>query len=62
MFGSILSLATDVILSPLRTVEDVVDVVEGLTEGELREKAALSLGVDVVTGMALNEIIEWYEE
>ena len=39
---------------------DAVDVVDGLTEGELRTKAALRLGVDVVSGMALGELVEWY--
>jgi len=39
-------------------VVDGLDVLEGLTEGELREKAALRLGVDVSVGMGASEIIE----
>ncbi|MCK5018819.1 MAG: hypothetical protein KAS32_17285 [Candidatus Peribacteraceae bacterium] len=49
--------AVDKATKPLR---DGLEVVEGLTEGELRTKAALSLGADVVSGMALSELIEWY--
>ena len=41
-------------------VRDGLDVVDGLTEGELRTKAALRLGADVASGMALSELIEWY--
>lgn len=39
-------------------IVDTIDVLEGLTEGELREKAALRLGTDAVAGMATNELIE----
>jgi hypothetical protein len=42
-------------------IRDGLEVVDGLTEGELRIKAATRLGVDVVSGMALGELIEWYE-
>ena len=56
----------DLIDSPVRTAvriatqpaRDAVDVLEGLSEGEIRAKAALSLGADVVAGMALGEVIE----
>jgi len=51
MFGFIL----DTVTAP---VNDVIDVLEGLTEGELRTKAALRLGTDVVTGIAFNEVLE----
>jgi len=47
--------AIDITTSP---VVDTLDVLEGLTEGELRERAALRLGADVVAGMALSEILE----
>ena len=47
----------EIVLAP---VEDAVEVVEGLTEGELREKAALRLGTDIVGAMALEEVIDWY--
>lgn len=39
-------------------VRDGLDLLDGLTEGEIRTKAALRLGADVVAGMALSEIIE----
>ncbi len=43
-------------------IKDGLDVIDGLTEGELREKAILRLGADMVAGMALSELIEWYSE
>ena len=39
-------------------VRDGLEVIDGLTEGELRTKAALRLGADVVAGMALSEVID----
>lgn len=47
----------DVATQPIR---DAVDVFEGLTEGEIRTKAALRLGADVVAGMAIEEVIDAY--
>lgn len=49
----------DTVTKPVR---DVIEVVDGLTEGELRTKAALSLGIDVVAGMALSELIDWNQD
>ena len=43
-------------------IVDAADVLDGLTEGEIREKAVLRLGADVVGGMALGEIIEFLTE
>ena len=51
--------ATKVALQPIR---NTVEVIDGLMEGELRTKAALSLGADVVSGMALSEVIDWYND
>lgn len=42
-------------------IRDGIEVVDGLTEGELRVKAATRLGVDAVSGMALGELVDWYE-
>ncbi len=42
-------------------IRDTVEVVDGLTEGELREKAVIRLGADAAGGMALSELIELYE-
>ena len=44
----------------LSPVTNVLDICDGLTEGELRVKAIASLGADVVGGMATAELIEWY--
>lgn len=49
----------DVVTQPVR---DGLEVVSGLTEGELRLKAATRLGADVASGMALGELIEWYSD
>lgn len=55
MFGNLFDTVIDTATQPL---SDALDVLDGLTEGELREKAALRLGADVVAGMALPEVIE----
>lgn len=49
----------DIATQPLR---DGIDILEGISEGELRHKAALRLGADVVSGMALSEVIEYLSE
>lgn len=41
--------------SPLR---NGLDVLEGLTEGEIRVLAAAKLGADVVSGMAMSEVLD----
>lgn len=43
----------------LQPVRDGIDILEGLSEGELRERAITRLGADVVGGMALAEVIEY---
>ncbi len=48
----------DMVTQPIR---DTLEVVDGLTEGELREKAVIRLGADAAGGMALSELIELYE-
>lgn len=55
MFGTIINLIT-------KPLEDAIEVFEGLTEGEIRTKAAIRLGTDIVAGMALSEVIEVMEE
>ena len=49
----------EVVLQP---VVDTVEVLEGLTEGELRERAILRLGVDAVSGMVLGEVVSFLAE
>ena len=72
MFGSLIDsvvdTASDFVSDPIGKTIDVVtqpirdglDVINGLTEGELRTEAAARLGADVVGGMAFNELIEWH--
>ena len=47
-----------VVKTVTQPIADGLDVLEGLTEGEIREKAVLRLGADVVAGLALSEVIE----
>ncbi len=42
----------------IQPVRDTLSILEGLSEGEIRAKASLRLGTDVVAGMALSEVIE----
>jgi hypothetical protein len=70
MFGSIFKSVTntieDFIDDPLATtaniatqpIRDSCDLLDGLTEGEIRHKAALRLGADIVAGMVIGEVIE----
>ena len=74
MFGKLFDQATDTVSDfvddPVGTAVDIatqpirdgITVIDGLTEGELREKAALRLGADIASGMALSELIDWYSE
>jgi hypothetical protein len=51
--------AVDTVKQP---IVDAADVIDGLSEGDLRLKAAARLGADVVGGMAVAELVEWYQE
>lgn len=51
--------SVDMALQPVR---DGMDVLEGLTEGEIRAAAAVRLGADVVAGMALSEVVDYLLE
>lgn len=42
----------------LQPVHNAVDVLDGLSEGEIRTMAAAKLGADFVAGMALSEVID----
>lgn len=53
--GTMLDFLIRAATQPLR---DAIDVLDGLSEGELRTKAIARLGADVVGGMALSEIVE----
>ena len=43
-------------LKPLR---EAADVLAGLTEGEIRSRAAIRLGADLVAGMALSDVVDY---
>jgi hypothetical protein len=57
MFGKMFDNIVDSVTQPF---EDAYDIVDGLTEGELREEAAARLGAQVVMTMTTAELIEWY--
>ena len=59
MFGKLFDNVVDSVTQPF---EDAYDIVDGLTEGELREEAAARLGAQVVVGMTTAELIEWYKD
>lgn len=42
-------------------VRDWLEIVDWLTEWEIREKAVLRLWADVAMWMAASELIEWYK-
>lgn len=39
-------------------IRDVSEILEGLSEGELRERAAARLGWEAVVGMSVEELID----
>ena len=66
LFNKVTDTVSDFIDDPIGTTVDVttqplrdgLEVLDGLTEGEVRERAALRLGADVAGGMALGELID----
>lgn len=48
-----------IVLSPL---DDAIEILSGLSEGELREKAILRLGAGAIVGLGTDEIIELLAE
>lgn len=74
MFGnlldSVVSTASDFAKDPIgsavdmvtQPIVDTIDLIDGLSEGELREKAAIRLGADIALGTGTSELIEWYSE
>ena len=66
IFDSVVETIEDAIDDPIGTAVDMAlqpivdgcDLLDGLTEGEFRHKAALRLGSDVVAGMAIGEVID----
>jgi hypothetical protein len=66
LFDAICYTIKNVVDDPVGTTVDIIkqpivdgcDLLDGLTEGELRYKAALRLGADVVAGMAIGELVE----
>jgi hypothetical protein len=42
----------------MQPIVDGCDLLDGLTEGEFRHRAALRLGTEAVAGMAISQVIE----
>ena len=42
-------------------IRNGIEIIDGLSEGELRTQAILALGLDIASGMSASELIEWYE-
>lgn len=59
MIGRLINTVADLTLQPVR---DTVDVLQGLTEGEIRTKAVARLGADVAVGMSTAALIEYLGE
>ncbi len=57
--GRVAGVAVNSVVSP---VTNTLEVVAGLTEGELRLKAIAALGADAALGMSVDALIEWYED
>jgi len=63
MFGklldSTLNVATSVVDTALQPVSDTLDILDGLSEGEIRTRAIVRLGMNEadVAGMAIEEVI-----
>ena len=57
MFDVLRAAAETVVDAVTKPLEDAAEVLDGFSEGELRERAALRLGADVAAGMALSEVI-----
>ncbi len=66
IFNSVVSMVDDAVSDPIGTAINVVtqpivdgcDLLQGLTEGEFREKAALRLGADIAFGVGIGELID----
>ena len=53
--------AINVVTSPIRVVGAVVDLVDGLSEAEIRVQAIVSLGREAAVAMTTEELLGWYE-
>lgn len=68
VFDSACDTVSDFVEGPIETsariatqpVRDGLEIIDGLTEGEIRTDAALRFGADVVGGMAFSEILDLY--
>lgn len=59
MFGDLFDKTIEAATQP---IHDGANVIEGLTEGEIRTAAAARLGADVIAGMTISEIIDYLQD
>ena len=62
MFGKLIDAAVDTVTAPVRMAACAVEIACGITQGELRTEAIRQLGIDVVSEMTQEELINWYLE
>lgn len=59
MLSKLFDNVVDTVLSPIK---DGAEIIDGLTEGELRTRAIARLGADVVATMTVEELVSWFLE
>lgn len=61
LLGKATDMAINTVTSPIRVAGDTLDIIGGLTVGQIRTKAIASLGTEIASGMTQTELIEWYK-
>lgn len=54
--------AVNSVTAPVRMAGHAIDIIDGLTELELRDRAIYALGEEVVVNMTQSEILDWYTD
>lgn len=55
MFGDLINFGVKLATQPIK---DAITVIDGAVDGEIEEDAAIRLGLDIVGGMVLSEVVE----
>lgn len=62
MFGKLIDVAVNTVTSPLETAADALDILGGLTIGEIRIEAVKRIGYRAAWDMTQAELIVWYKD
>lgn len=62
MLGFLVDVAVSTVTAPIRVAGHVLNIADGLTEGEIRIEAISHLGYEVVMNMTQAELLEWYND